>query len=532
MPFLPIAERELRVAARRRSIYRVRFWAVLAAAIVFLWRWVALVRMNTSAAGQGHQMFIGLSILAMVFALSAGLYTTSDCLSAEKREGTMGLLFLTDLKGYDIVFGKLVASSLSAAYGLVAIVPVLAIPILLGGVTIADFLNAVITIVSLLFLSLSVGMVASTHNRNERKSTFYTCLILFLVFMIPLLTGFMLNVYFSVSEKSVLGAVIFFSPALMASRIFGAMMPSSVYWTSLGATWGWTILFLLWVAHRLPSSWQEKTPTKKKDTAKNVARIQRKVEARKKLRGLLDVNPFLWLSFRAEKKRNYVWLFLSSMLGMWFICYFNYGSIMFDYDVLLPVTLFLNPFFKIWAITEGCQQLIEARRSGALELLLSTPLTHQQVIRGQWLALFRQFGWAVGLLFGLEVLAFWHSRGDSAFFMAEAFFLPIDFLAAGWIGMWLGLTATNTTRAILKGTVLLLALPWVVFYLGTLVVYFLDGIRGPSPTSSHVQAFFWSLISLVVAYLCGIQWARKRLFSEFRSIASNQFHSKTAATEE
>ena len=28
---------------------------------------------------------------------------TADSLSAEKREGTLGLLFLTDLRGYDVV---------------------------------------------------------------------------------------------------------------------------------------------------------------------------------------------------------------------------------------------------------------------------------------------------------------------------------------------------------------------------------------------------------------------------------------------
>ena len=36
----------------------------------------------------------------------------------------LGLLFLTDLRGHDIVLGKLAATSLRAVFGLVAIVPV------------------------------------------------------------------------------------------------------------------------------------------------------------------------------------------------------------------------------------------------------------------------------------------------------------------------------------------------------------------------------------------------------------------------
>ena len=40
---------------------------------------------------------------------------TADCLSEEKREGTLGLLFLTDLRGYDIV----VSSSSAWAHGVI-----------------------------------------------------------------------------------------------------------------------------------------------------------------------------------------------------------------------------------------------------------------------------------------------------------------------------------------------------------------------------------------------------------------------------
>ena len=49
---------------------------------------------------------------------SAGLLGTADCVSSEKRDGTLGLLFLTDLKGYDVICGKLAANSVSVLYGL------------------------------------------------------------------------------------------------------------------------------------------------------------------------------------------------------------------------------------------------------------------------------------------------------------------------------------------------------------------------------------------------------------------------------
>src|SRR5213079_350047 len=133
MTFLPIVERELRQRARWRSTYWVRgIVAFLATSIAGF----VLMFMATATSGPiGHGMMETLAWLAFPFVVLEGLRNTADSLSAEKREGTLGLLFLTDLKGYDVVLGKLAATSLGALYGLLAAVPLLAIPLLMGGVT-------------------------------------------------------------------------------------------------------------------------------------------------------------------------------------------------------------------------------------------------------------------------------------------------------------------------------------------------------------------------------------------------------------
>lgn len=64
-----------------------------------------------------------------------GVFTSSICLSEEKRHGTLALLFLTDLKGHDVVSGKLANVSLSATQTLVGTWPVLAISMVMGGVS-------------------------------------------------------------------------------------------------------------------------------------------------------------------------------------------------------------------------------------------------------------------------------------------------------------------------------------------------------------------------------------------------------------
>src|SRR6185369_11363920 len=91
-----------------------------------------------SQADRAKAIFGALTGTAVLYAFVAGMRDTADCLSWEKREGTLGLLFLTDLKGYDVVLGKLAAHSLNAFYSVVAVLPMLAIPLLMGGITLGE----------------------------------------------------------------------------------------------------------------------------------------------------------------------------------------------------------------------------------------------------------------------------------------------------------------------------------------------------------------------------------------------------------
>src|SRR5882724_10337714 len=159
MTFLPIVARELRVAARRRGTYWSRLGAALAGLAVGAW--VMLIPELRSPQRLGIYLFVALSVIAYVHSLLAGLFTTADCLSEEKREGTLGLLFLTDLKGYDIVLGKLAATSLNALYGMLAIFPVMALSILFGGITAGEFWRMALVLLNTLFFSLSAGLFIS-----------------------------------------------------------------------------------------------------------------------------------------------------------------------------------------------------------------------------------------------------------------------------------------------------------------------------------------------------------------------------------
>lgn len=153
MTFLPIVERELRIASRWSGTYWTRFFAALGAMLIFLFIVLGRnSRMSPSMVPQ--ELFTITSMLIWCGCMFVGVFQTADCLSSEKREGTMGLLFLTDLRGFDVVLGKLAANSLTSFYGLLSAIPVLAMPLLMGGITVGEFWRMVLVLVVALFSPL------------------------------------------------------------------------------------------------------------------------------------------------------------------------------------------------------------------------------------------------------------------------------------------------------------------------------------------------------------------------------------------
>src|SRR5882672_2077541 len=190
MTFLPVVERELRVAARLPGTHWVRLVAAFVALGIGGWI-MAIPYFRNTPGVLGIWLFGSMSVLMNLYALLMGVLRTADCLSEEKREGTLGLLFLTDLKGYDIVFGKLAATSLNAFYGILALFPVMAIPLLVGGVTIAEFWRVVMAAMNMLFFSLAVGMFCSSISRDERRAMVVAFLVvLFFAAGFPLMAAF------------------------------------------------------------------------------------------------------------------------------------------------------------------------------------------------------------------------------------------------------------------------------------------------------------------------------------------------------
>jgi len=537
MTVLPIVERELRVAARRPATYWVRVAAALVAMVG--WAMLMLAQDAVAAGSRGTRLFQGLFGIAFAYCLLGGARLTADCLSAEKREDTLGLLFLTDLKGYDIVLGKLAATSLNSLYGLLAILPVMALSLQLGGVTLEELAKATLVLLNTLFFSLSAGLFVSTLSRNERKAMFASLLLVVGATVGPAMLVFLMAMYLPspFADLSTVWPLLTLSPGyplatLMMGPIPFSPFPTWSFWGSLALVHllGW--LFLSNAGKILPRIWRRgASQTRLERERERIEQLAygRDSDRRQFRRRLLDINPFLWLAARERWKHLYVWLYLLAVGGTWLWGWFKYGDVMLDRKTLIPTILIFQAFLKVWVVSEACTRLVEDRRSGALELLLSTPLSVTEIVRGQWLSLQRQFVRPMLVILVLEAIVLWRDFATSTIIVNQLV-LVADMVALVWLSMWLGLIAPSANRAILVAIGVVLVLPWALYFGGGTVW---ETMRQHFhwrrvPRSSPLPVYSWAIISLAIDIGVGYLWARSRLLRDFRSAAVEQFGARSS----
>ncbi len=397
--WLPVVNRELRVAARKRSTFWLRIAAALTALVIGGGCMLLSLLQGTLAFGMGSVLFSVLTWLCLAAGLSAGLFFTSDCLSEEKREGTLGLLFLTDLRGYDVTLGKLLATSLRGFYALLAMLPILAVALLMGGVSGAQFWKSALALVNALFFSLAVGMFVSALSRDSQKALIAT---LFLLLLLALGGPIADTIIGAVKQSGFAPHWSLCSPAyvLTAAGAWGR----SAYWVALAVTHllGWVMLAVASMV--VPHTWQERKKAGLR-LNRSWAYAWRYGGARRRLRlrrKLIGQQPVAWLVCRER------W----QALGLWAFALLVTGGSAAGLIWKLPeeawmiwngIGGFFTLILYLWAASQACRFLVEARRSGLLELLLSTPLNESQIVAGQWRALLRMFGLPVLLLLGVHV---------------------------------------------------------------------------------------------------------------------------------
>ncbi len=522
MTFLPIVDRELRLAARRWTTYWARFGVAALAIVLTLGMLSPSFQGVQPTSETGRSLFIVLALLAAGYALMAGVFVTADCLSAEKRGGTLGLLFLTDLTGRDVVFGKLAATSLNAAYGLLAVFPLLALPLLLGGVTVGEFWRMILVLANTLFLSLATGMLVSSLARDGRVAMAGTLAALLILTAGPTLR-FILQP--PTSTAPVVAAGLLVSPAYAVYLAFDAGYGAAArfYWAAvlLGQGLAWAALAL--ACRIIPNSWKDFAPRARVSRWQerwwrwqrgNPEKVARNREQ------WLDKNPVLWLARRERHRLAFFWGFIGVALGLWLSGLLALRQFWLQAPVVVLTTFVVHSVIKLWIAWEVSHRLGDERRTGELELLLVTPLDAKDLVQGRVLAIKRQFliPIVVVLCIDLAFLLFGLSAHGS---MALPYLVGIGMFVADsytltWVGLWQGLAAPTSARAFARTVFAVLLLPWLMFLGAVAGCAFLFGSW---PGVGGLLGCWFAIGYFADLALCGI--TMERLHERFRLMAGS-----------
>jgi hypothetical protein len=505
--FLPIVQRELAVAARRISTYRQRLGigALATSAVFMLTCFVPLGRAS------GTRTFYFISFGAFALCVLEALRSTVESVARERREQTLGLLFLTDLRPMDIVLGKFSAASIRSFTVMLCVLPTFSLPILIGGVTGGECARVMLAVLAALLLGLTAGMFSSVIATDGLAALGGASAMLGALMLGPV----MLNATWGMSSCRWMAgplAMLLQSPdsefasqpsLYWLSTIFSFLLSAALLVGSIHVLKHWPRLH---AQRRAESAWQRwlRPGVGFSDSwAGAAARLH---------------NPGVWLAERTLPGRQILWVVMSIGALVCFLGGFFAGRLALP---VISVCIIICAFLlKLWVAAVAPQSLNASRRGGALELLLCTPLRPDQIVRGQIDALLAYFlppalAVSVGLMTAALIGA-GMSGNDLALLQGANWILlgpvwmilfVLDLHALAYTGLWYGLTEARVDRAIGKTVFGVLLLPLL-----TLAV----------PVAGCLGIIGWPAFWLA--------WSSQRLKQKFREAAASQFAAETEPT--
>ena len=486
MTVLPVIERELRMQARLGFTYLLRVLGATALLLVCFY-FGGTYGFSPQLGGKlfGYlncTLFVSIWVLVPLLA--------ADCISRERRDGTLGLLFLTPLKAREIVLAKGFVHGTRALTLWLAVLPILTLSFLLGGVTWKEAVLSVFTNFSSICWALAAGLLASSWSKSWLRA---------------LLLASGISVCFSAAFIVLNGSAIL--AAIGRDSGFHLLFPyqnprwqSRAGWqqevlptgffgiTDIDGWWGsmfgsltrasqktWliaegkivllSILMLLaailisaWNLRRL---WQEEPPSARRVwlQQKFCTPVVGVSFFRRWIRRKLERNPIGWLEQRSWSGRLVTWGWLAVMVSFYSAIFYapNINQILSAVQNLMAWCL-----LAVMAVT-AAGSFQRERESRVLELLLVSPMSESDIIGGRLRGLWGQFLPALLLMLAVWIYlaALIRQQGD---FSLVPFFCG-GFVSLPVIGLYYSLRRVNFISAFFSTLFAGLLLPQFVKFL-------------------------------------------------------------------
>jgi ABC-type transport system involved in multi-copper enzyme maturation permease subunit len=465
MIFLPIVVRELRVRTRKRATYWTRV-GVAGAGVLFCAPLLWDLFRPAGAAMTGSYVFDSAVAAAFALACSACLLT-ANAIASERREGTLGLLFLTRVKAIDILLGKLGSVGLTSLCALMAFLPILMIPVLAGGVTGGEAIRKGLVLLATLFFSLAIGLFAACAWADDIKAARRALGIMALALFAPPLLSHSLRAAQPMNLVSPLAALMLAGDGNYRTGV-------AFYWGSLGSMVGVGSIMMALSGALLRRSIGQRDAESTAPRESGMASTPAEKASRDRFQHGRE-SPVEWLVRTQRGVKGTMWtasliavccnvgLLASSRL----FSLFRSGSL--SYYVIIYVPSIIGAL--VWgSLFAWCASrfFAETRRSGELELLWTTPLKGAGLVLDQWRALRRMLLWPVLTLFVPPLLQYlwlvlsYATAGNAptvyqsgtmllvyaVTVLGSLIVVVLHTAALCWLGLWFGLTARTQATAI------------------------------------------------------------------------------------
>jgi ABC-type transport system involved in multi-copper enzyme maturation permease subunit len=409
MPVLPVIAREMRASARQPFTFHLR---TIGASLLI----VSCVLFGLSFGFRpdaGAKLFARLHLILFLAIWVFVPLLTADCLSRERREGTLGLLFLTLLRPGELVIAKSFANGLRALSLLLAVIPVLTIPLLLGGTSWLEAVLSVAINLSAISWALAAGLLASAWSK---------------VWLRALFCALALSMLFLVGLSMVVGSLVMFAFNASTRVGFGWQLSDFAFLTGMGflsnsgAMWGIYAQIgstgqFLWVAAqfflislvvltsvvafagcRIRHSWKEQPPSARQQWLATTffTPVVGVTFLRWLMRRRLERNPIGWLEQRTWTGRLVTWAWFAIVITFYSSLFTkrNFAAIYFYQTAQQVMAWLLIGGMAVSAAGSFRRE----RETGVLELLLVSPMGENRIITGRLMGLWAQFLPAFGLL--------------------------------------------------------------------------------------------------------------------------------------
>jgi hypothetical protein len=239
----------------------------------------------------------------------------------------------------------------------------------------------------------------------------------------------------------------------------------------------------------------------------------------------MERNPYRWLAGRHRKMNRALSGILMGLTALWsvFLCLsFSQALNDFAFAVAILGAFSLHVLIKGWLALEASRRFCEDRQSGAMELLLVTSISEENILRGEFGAIKQSFAFPLIVAFGINVALILSivvfnplSLGYERWWFVNAgvmgaIILWLDARALAYTGMLTGLKFTRHHRAVLSALGRVIIPPW-----GAVVFFFLFILLPGSGLGRRdllvaMNAWFFLCAALDIALIGHAKWSLRQ----------------------